>query len=386
VKKSVILVIAVVIFLSLFYHKGLLIDKIDITLLEPAIVMGIDKSDKKGQVRTTLLLKKIEESKNQDDEEDPSGEYEIESMDAETLSVSIEKIQEKHPKILSLDSIAIFLIGEDALKEDLYKYIDYLSKYGDLRMISEIYFVKGDTAEAVIDDLGKESSTDIFKVLNTNSGISAVNSEMEFIDFLQLLCNNNSAFATPTVELKNESSESDIKNSISLGGYAIITKGKFSAYIESYLVRSYNMLKNYPAVSVIDVPMDDTVVALNIENAKTQYKYKFDGDMLTDIYIYVKFFSNIKESENTDKMDSDSVISDLEAKQSHIIEDELWKIISISVENESDFLGIGEKLRMKHPIKWKNIKDNWPEDLLKSKIHVEVDSVIQHTYDIIKIR
>jgi hypothetical protein len=59
-----------------------------------------------------------------------------------------------------------------------------------------------------------------------------------------------------------------------------------------------------------------------------------------------------------------------------VIFGELQKVIAASKRLGCDFLGIGEALRMRHPLRWELIREHWREIYLSTPVKINVNSEI----------
>ena len=76
-------------------------------------------------------------------------------------------------------------------------------------------------------------------------------------------------------------------------------------------------------------------------------------------------------------------IESLEELENKYIEDVVKTAIRYSQNINVDFLEIGVNMELKHPYKWRKIKDNWDKMFSTIPIEVEVNSNIDEQYGIL---
>jgi hypothetical protein len=72
----------------------------------------------------------------------------------------------------------------------------------------------------------------------------------------------------------------------------------------------------------------------------------------------------------------------LEVKQNEQIKVRIENLFNELKKSKTDFLGIRNIFKSAHPYKYRELKENWIEQILNAKITVQVDSVIRRSYDV----
>jgi len=67
-----------------------------------------------------------------------------------------------------------------------------------------------------------------------------------------------------------------------------------------------------------------------------------------------------------------------------IVEKEVKEILNKSFEVDIDFMKLGNMFEIRHPYVYMKIKDNFLQNLKKSKITVNVDCTINNTFDVME--
>ncbi|MGI6778139.1 MAG: Ger(x)C family spore germination C-terminal domain-containing protein [Acetivibrionales bacterium] len=72
----------------------------------------------------------------------------------------------------------------------------------------------------------------------------------------------------------------------------------------------------------------------------------------------------------------------MESQQSEILKNEMENVLEKVVNFESDCLEICDRIRLKRPLKWHKIEDQWMQILPNIKFNIQVESNIRRTYEI----
>ena len=355
-------------------------------------VIGIDRSkDDPQKAEITMIAEKANASSGKSGESGGgSKSYEILSSTGNTV-FEAERILKSHTdKKMFFGYTEYFLIGEDAAKDDIVKYFDFIIRGHEIRLSPKVFIVKGCSVK---DFLNQTSSPDKYVVdmlQNIESEIGDMSNfgQLRIIDVANMLNDDSSAAIIPVLKC------GDIKNEKEVGGelpekdpltcgYAVIKDYKLAGYIDEDISRGYNFLvgkvKSSP-VSVKDAAGMN--VCLEVINEITDIKARFNGDTLDGVTYKTHIYSNIVEQQSKDDLVSQEDIDDLSKKQSDVIKSEMEKVIALSKKYQIDCTDLGEKIRVQHPLKWEKIKDKWKEIYPNIKIDVEVTSDLRRIYDI----
>lgn len=170
---------------------------------------------------------------------------------------------------------------------------------------------------------------------------------------------------------------------IDFGGYAVFNKYSITTFIDQRLSRAANFVQNKIRTTNIDIAdTEDTTISLSIIESKSEISFEFNGDNLEKIKISISTNCNIEEAYPDKNKFTKEEIDFLQTQQSETIKKDIEDLVTLSKEEESDFLKIGSLLKIYHPYKWNSIKDNWEYVYKETPVEVEVNSTIRRTYDI----
>jgi spore germination protein KC len=364
----------------------------EIENLTLAQVVGVDKSEKEDMKTHQLTVACSEQSSSSVEQSGAQKSIVLTSED-KTLMVALKRMQTHYDKTIFLGHANYFIFGEDTLKDNFYKYFDFIERYYEIRLRSHIYVVKENSAYEIIE---KSSKGELFiadrleEMAQKGYAGPHVAMELDMIELERQLDKKFSAVAIPALVMTDREDETinqkkKIENDFDIYGYAIVKNFKLAGYIDYFCSRGYNFLKNHPGQTIIQIKdPSGSNVATQVANSKVEIKPQFTGDKLDYVSVKVLFVSGITEQQSRLDVSEQEILGSLAKKQSNIIKNEIVKVINTAQEMNADFLGIDDAIRMRKPVKWEKIKNNWHEMFPDVKFNVSVESVVRRTQDITK--
>jgi len=333
----------------------------EITLAEPVFVIGVDKGEG-DNVIMSLIYERIE---NADEGAENTNQKFAKSAEGSSAAAALEVLKRGFSREIAVSTADYFLIGEDAARESLEKYTDYLSRNNNLKLTASVFIVRGSVTEAT-EIITETKTLDIMRNFGQNSGVNAFSSPMMFFEFLSELAVTGRAFAVPALAVSG--------NSVVPNGYAIIDNGVLKGFLDDSASRGYNIIKNKPVRSTVEI--EKMNIAAGLETAKRNIHFNFDGDNLINITVSVDITSSAVDRgvHGKEDLNDPDIIKKIEKEQARVIFSEIRKTIAASKIYECDFLGIGDILRMKHPYRWHRMKSDWDEIYARTPVRIEVNS------------
>jgi len=333
-------------------------------------VLGVDKSGDK--VKLSVIYEKIEES--DEGSGNPNKKYAV-STEASSSAAALQELKKQFPREIAVSAAEYFLIGEEAAKEGVSKYVDYLSKERNLRLTASVFVVKGDSGRAA-EILADRKTLDTLRNYGENAGINAFSSQMAFYELLSSLAktgNNDTGFAVPALV----TFEGNGGVSVRPGGYAIIKNGVLAGFLDDSAARGYNIMKNKSVYSAIEIAgrADLPNSAVKLETAGCNFSFAFNRDKLTEITVNIDIFTSAADYGNSDYSERELNLF-AEKEQGRVIYSEARELINASKLYGCDFLRFGDAIRMRHPYKWEKLKDNWDNIYMNTPVRINVNSNI----------
>lgn len=360
----------------------------EIDQFEMVQVVGIDRSAEDPSMAEVTFISQIERGSS-GKSEGGIRQVTVKSSTGPTVFDAERKIKAHSDKLVFLGHVDFFIIGEAAAEEDFTKYFDFINRDHEMRLSPKVFIAKGCSAKDLIFNTSSSDKfiMDRLKNIEFDRALLSNIDQVRIIDVQGMLDNTNEATVIPA--LKQESIRDEFftgktpKTDLATGGYAVIRDFKLVGYISDIHSRGYNFLVN--KVKSCPVSVKDSsgqYVGLEVIQSKTKVEAHFNGDRLEGITYKTNVMSNIEEQQSRDNIYTQSALLDLASKQSEAIRAEMIEAIDLSKEFKTDCFGLGQEIRMHHPLKWEHIKDNWSEIYPDLKIDVVVESEIERTYDI----
>lgn len=370
---------------------GFTIERQDIDRTEFIRVIGLDQSptDPK-KIRLTLVSK--QEAKESlggtggNSSKAPSQNAKIQSADGFTIFEALHELQNHNDKHIMTAHVEYFLIGESAAKDNLLKYVDYISRDHEIRLNANMFVTKGTTAEAAMQKSSESSAfiSEVIRTLIQNSNELSVSSKIEIVDIMGMLDSKYMETVLPTLELLDAENATHIKSSVNLAmdGYAIFKGTTLLAFLDRDTSQGLTFIWNQAASGVIHVhDLKGQNIGLEMINFSSQVIPQFQGEKLS-ILVKANISSNIDEIHSTDEIFNEKYHAYLNQQQAEVVKKELQKVITFAQQNNVDILKLSNAIHIQHPIRWEKIKKSWATLFPKLPITIMVQSKINRSYDI----
>lgn len=395
--RRIIIPAVMIILFSTGCKDGTLLPKgIEITDLEMVRIIALDRGKAPDAVKVSIMARG-QEGGNAESGGDGKGEGQRSKLEAIILTAegksvldTVRNFQTYTDKQMFLGHIDFYLIGEEAARENLSKYVDFISRDDEVRLNSTIFIVEGPAGKILeISNASDYFLPERLKNLSQNISLLSISSKMKLLDLIGRLDENGTfGIAVPCIrqtvfEKQQENGEIGLKNEFTLDGYAIIKDLKLVGFIHCPVSRGYNFICNKVFSGTIDLsdPEGNTVTT-EILGSRTSIVPRIKGNRLVGVDIRTQFETNIDEVHSTEDIFREDTLRFLERQQSDRIKDEMEKCVEAAKEYKTDFIGIGEKVNLRHPILWKGLKEQWPLIFADLPVTVEVESRIDRSYNI----
>ncbi len=377
-------------------NKNLLPERREIDDLQLVQIIGIDKlPEEPDSYLITIASKNLEGEAGQQS----SGSTEVSSGSSvggekalvlsstgNTIFDAVRKLQTHSNKTLFWGHSYYYLIGEEAARDNISKFIDFFTRDHELRIESKLYVVKDSTAKDLIEQFneGDYYILDKLDSLERNMKFLSISKEMKMHELMKFLDIHHASARIPCIHLVNRDEEENkqIKD-IETCGYAILSNLKLVGFIGPEISRGMNLITNTVNSSIVTVKdITGQKVSLEIISSKTDVIPYFNGDNLERILLKTKVVSNLGEIHSQVDFANKDYISYIESQQSEILKNEMEKVLKKVLEFKSDCLNICDGVRLKNPLKWHKIEDKWMEILPEIKFDVQVISKVKGTYEL----
>ena len=341
--------------------------------LEVVRIMGIDRTSD-GEVEVTLVRNYAnsevnggvggEEEGGEDEEDAEQGEGAETAAGAAgppgntisrrgaTVSGALNEIRRAMEREVLGSHIQFILIGEDAARKDILAVTDFLSRDMDARLSAKVFFVEGGSARELLEQLPPEFIlADKLSNFGRHSGVSNISKELTLADFFRKLSSESGDVLVPNVRLSSLNGSAVAE----LGGYTIVANRRFAGIMDERAAAGYNLIARQDSAGYVDVRLSasERYASVRITDFRTRVQFEFEDDELRRIRVATEIRGNVNEAQVS--VDSE-VLREIEMLVAAKFYGQMRAAIELSQRYESDFLEFGERLRMRHPVRWERIR------------------------------
>jgi len=291
----------------------------------------------------------------------------------ESLAQAEKELQQKFKKTLYWNHVDYYIIGEEAARDDLSKYTDYVLRNIMFRSSASVYVTGGAASDFV------EASLDLpFTVAEYLDNATASEETMNRTSILTLIDmviaenDPHGATAVPMIALDGED--------IILSGYGIVKGFVLLDFIN--MDTGYNYLTDEVHTDAIAVHMPDgDFVELNVKESATKISPLVTNGALEGIDIVCSVKSSINELHAPFFFDAESIISLEDEQRKHIIEEITGAIETIQTLN-ADTIGFWKNIWVRHPLLWEGLTGDWDKIFPDLPVHITVNSHVERVFDL----
>ena len=388
-------------------------------------IFAVDKLDN-GNVRVTVSGKSDSASSSGGEEGESPEQTQafLLSHEDKTVSAATRGLQEYSDKALFWGHVDVCLIGEDAAKENIREYMDFVSRDSKFRLNANIFVTRGQAFDLLV-----EANTDQYYlpdyITNIAASMTAIsqNFELRVLGLLTTLENSYvSSAVVPTLaagnkkedqeaqenapgsdqedQPKQEDSDETQKNApdsekklkqsnaltqpiVRIDAYAIINQWQLVGFIEKEQMRGYNFIANKIESPIVQLyEPSGKYAALEITGGRSKIVPKIENSDIMGVTIDLKTQANIDEVKSPEFELIEGTVHFMEDGLIKEITTEIEAVIALAKHYRTDFLGISNAIMHKNPKLWDQIKDNYDELFQNLDIIVQANSNIDRTYDI----
>ncbi|MDR2664719.1 MAG: hypothetical protein LBC21_00380, partial [Oscillospiraceae bacterium] len=275
---------------------------------------------------------------------------------------------------------------EAAAQDGIGKYTDFLARYHETRYSSKVYIIRDMSARELITQSCSSDSNleDALDNMEETDNVMSDTAPVRVIDMMNMLDDHTRAAVIPAVRYEMTPGGGNSRLSLVPAGYAVLRDGALTGYLEPEYARGYNFITNKVNSCPVSVPDGAGGYAgFEVTQSRTDVSARFGTDgMPLEIVYKTSVNVNIAEQHIGADIYTKRSRDEVSAKISEAISRDMRLCISRSLELGIDCTLLGERLRTKYPIKWKNIEGRWREIYTGLDISVETRSEIMRVYSL----
>jgi spore germination protein KC len=354
-------------------QKRVLTSSKEVENLELVRTVGIDKNE--DMVKITVCAATGTEGKSK-----------FFTEEAPTFSQAVNDMQ-KLPvgKETVFSHTEHIVISEDAARDGIGDYLDYVERSDDLRTGTGFFIAKGSEAgELLTGTTGEDTSvSELLKFLIDNITLMGNGYVFNCGEIASSLSDTGCALILAVSAKTSEGLyEGEAEKTLYPDGFAVIQDGKLTGFISQDEAMGAMLLMGKTRSGDITLDLDGTLVSVNLTKAKVNLTPIFDGNSLKKIKAELDIRGNIVSVSAPLDIDDDEIREKLSTKLSEIEENRVRSAIDASQNMDADFMNIYKKILLKSPIKCQEIEDRWSEILSRIDFEISANSELIRTFDI----
>ena len=279
------------------------------------------------------------------------------------------------------------LLGETAAKDGFSAAMDWMLRSMEIRLDTEIYVVRGNTAEAVLSGT-KGTTTSVSDMLSllrdtaSNTGEGYVYNCGEIAS--SLLANGNALILAVELEETRVGAEGAGSGEVKPCGYGVIRRDALVGYTEPALSYAVCFLTNHLGAYTMQVTTEDGDYTLMLKNASAEYAPVFSTDgKISRVNVTMKTTCTVLQMVSGANPVDEAVRETVAAAVQTVLEEDAASVIRSSADMEVDFLDIGSACRRKAPGKFDDMPADWQEQFSAVAFSIYADVQVERTYDLI---
>lgn len=350
-------------------------------------VVGIDKPEAlSGYHSITIASKKMTDQGSGSGQSAGGNKSLVDTAEGRTLFEAARNIQTHSDKTIFWGHVDYYLIGEDAARDNISKYIDFFARDNEYHIDAKVYIVKGMTAKSLIEQFNKSDFYIVDKLDNMKELVKllSLSESMKLSELMRYIDMHSGSARVPCIELvQREGSSGQAVVDIETSGYAILKDLKLVSFIDGKISRGVNLITNKVGTSIVVVKdLKGKDASLEITSGKTEVIPRFAGTELEEVTLKVKIKCNLGEVQSQQRTFYDKNFKHMEAQLNETLENEMQLVLDQVLKTESDCLDICDAIRLKTPIQWHRIESQWMQVMTRVRYRVKVESVIERSYEL----
>lgn len=363
-----------------------------------AIATGFAVDIKDNEYEVTVLISNSQKQGSGDSKASASAA--VYRGKGKTIFEAIKDTSLAISKQIYISHIEVLVLSEEVAKNKTSEVIDFFFRYPQTR--NEFYLVIAEDCNAgdlfdITTPLETFPSQNISKNLEITDKLQGYTYTVTFNEFVKSLIEEGKNPALPTISIKGNVEEGNKQENIEkIEPQTYLKLGMMSVFNGSKLVgisnkdqsKGINFLNDKVKTTLITTNINDGNVVVELSSSKTKKSVEIK-DNKPKFKIEINCDGSIAEVASNIKVEETEAIETIK-KQS---EDEIKRIvneaISYSKETKTDIFSLGSLVYKKNPKLWKNIKENWNNELnnLEIEIIVNLDLKTKGSIDnIIEVR
>ncbi len=301
------------------------------------------------------------------------------SIDGASISGALERLQDFSVwEDIFYSDAGYILFGEDAAKDAL-PYIDFIGRSARIRFETPLFVVRGDTASKVVTEGGGDKSDITQLMTSVVRDIQRRNSCRIFScgETAHRLLRDGATLVCAIKPEQDLASDGDFFN-VLYDGYAILKEGRLEGYLSADTSQGAVLLLGQPIYSQ-NLLSDGIVIQFSGGGATLRAVWGEDGS-IAGVDVDVRVAAVILENSGLVHLSDPEVRAKLEDELAAKVSGWIEEVLQTSKQLEADFLGLGTRIELDSPRKWRNMPKSWEETLPELTFNVKCSASLTQSF------
>lgn len=304
-----------------------------------------------------------------------------------TVARAMQKMQNySTKKYIFFGHTANYLVGEAAAEHDLSACLEYVERGFDMRLDTNLFIVRGGTAEAAIAGASEkgEGVTEHLLALEKDVQILSENRIVDCGEAAEELAADGCTVITAVSLWENENVPvGENKKGVQVVGSAVIKDGRLAGYADVDTARGITLLTDRFVSDAAELPDGNgSYMAVELTDGRTEYSARFGDGGIEKIIIRAKLRGSISEMESPVDIYDERVLTEVERVLAKRELERIVNVIELSRRLDADFLELERELEMKHPLRLPAALKSDRLPLAEHEIEVAVEVEVKRSYEL----
>ncbi len=351
-RKKCILIMNIIIFLICLSGCW---NRRELNTLAVSIGIAVDLTEEREPYKLTSQI--VLPSRTEKESNSTKKPYYNLMSEGKTLFDALRNATHESGRKVYLPHTKVLLIGEEAAKRGIVKYLDLFSRDHETRPNLKIIVVKGKASE-VLEIESKIEKVPAFS-LDKLTEMQKATSQSTVVNLLEFNNNLISKTTEPTCGVIEVNKKNGNKV-VEMYGTAVFKGEKLVDYLDDVETRGFLWIKSDVKSGIIVIPSTEENEKISVEIIKEKTKIKTEIKENN-----IEFTIRIEGDYNVGEFVSDKKINNSETLE--LIREGVEKVIILEIKSalnkakdlNTDIFGFGEKVHKKYPKEWSSIEEQW---------------------------
>lgn len=307
------------------------------------------------------------------------------SQSAESFSIALNDLRSTPTgRSADLSHTENLLISEAAARDGIAVYLDYIVRYGELRLGTNLFIVRGESCHDFMTGISGEevSPASVLAGAVRSLPVDGYGYVFTCKDTVTSLAENGCALVMAVKAAEDDKLfDGRGERKLEPAGFAVIRDGKLNDFLTDEETLGALLVLSKLDGRDVTLTVGDSELDVRINSVDTQIEPVFDGDTLTGIDITLECGANLVNMDGSEQIESADVRSEAETELKAFLEDAVNAVVSRSKRTRTDFLGLGGIVNRAAPFKYEKTGD-FESVLGTLEFNVKAKSTIKRTYDV----